>query len=99
MVLANHASLGMGESLIYRGDPEDPRGMVPMDFRLLQAIEADLQRLHARAKAIVEEYREAVEAVTGALMRERFLSGERFREIFDLHPPGSKTIELDGRNG
>lgn len=98
MVVATHASLGMGDSLVYRGDPEDPRGM-PMDFRLLQAIEADLQRLHARAVTIVEEYREAVDAVANALMRERFLTGERFRELFGLYPPGSKTIELDSNHG
>ncbi|MDB5531490.1 MAG: hflB [Devosia sp.] len=99
MVASAHLSLGMGGSLLYRGEPEDFRSLLSLDYHVVPKIEADLQRLYANATDIVVEYREAVKAVAKALLRERFLSGERFREIFDRHPPGSKTIELDGRDG
>lgn len=99
MVSMAHASLGMGGQLLYRGGPEEVRRMLAMDFRLAQAIEAELQRLYAGAMAVILEYREAVEAVAAALVRERHIDGDRFREIFERHPPGSKTIEAGGSNG
>ena len=99
MVTVLHASMGMGDRLSYCGNPEDTRELLAVDYRLAQAVEADLQRLYASATEIVLEYREAVQAVANALLRERHLSGDRFREIFARHPPGSKTIEMDGRDG
>ena len=99
LVASAYASLGMGNQLLYRGSPEEVGRMLALDERLAKAVEAELQRFYADAKAIVTEYREAVHAVADALLRERHLDRDRFREIFLRHPPGLRTIELDGRDG
>ncbi|SMQ85282.1 Peptidase family M41 [Devosia lucknowensis] len=99
LLASAYASLGMGNELLYRGTPEEVGHMLAINDRLAKAVEAELQRLYADAKAIVTEYRAAVQAVALALIRERYIDGDRFREIFLRHSPGSRTIEMDGRDG
>ena len=95
MVASAHLSLGMGGSLLYPGEPEDFRNLLSLDFHVVPKIEADLQRLYANATDIVVEYREAVKAVTKALLRERFLSGVVGTRL-GIPPDGLRDLERAG---
>ncbi|MEY9403647.1 cell division protease FtsH [Bradyrhizobium japonicum] len=91
-----HLSWGLGENVTYLGSRRDALEAVRYDGALRLLVEADLQRLQARADKVVEAHREAVVAVAKALQRRRHMSGDVVRAIFDAHPPvrGLSETEL-----
>jgi arsenate reductase (glutaredoxin) len=71
----------------YLGSRKDVLEAVRYDGVLRLLVEADLQRLQARADRIVEAHRDAIVAVARALQGRRHLTGDAVRVIFDAHRP------------
>ncbi|WLB01121.1 AAA family ATPase [Bradyrhizobium elkanii] len=80
-----HLSWGLGSTVSYLGKRREVVEAVRYDGSLRALVEADLQRLQARADKIVEVHREALVAVAKALQRRRHLSGDAVRAIFEQH--------------
>lgn len=69
-----HTVKGLGASLVHRGDPA--ASLLSYDRDLRAAVEADLQRLYAKACALIRRRRAAVERIADALVAKRFLTGD-----------------------
>lgn len=76
-----HLGLGLGETLIFRADEDGVDTTLRLNPRLADAVEADLQRLYARAIAIARENIPLIEALADELVAKRHIGGERFLEI------------------
>lgn len=76
-----HLGIGMGDTLLYRGDAKQ----VPQQLMILPAIavkvEADLQRLYAKALEICRAEVDTIQAVATELAERRYIEGLRFMEI------------------
>lgn len=80
---AVHASLGLADSLLYRGAPDALETTLMYDPALRAAVEADMKRLHKRAEELVLEHRLEIEAVAEALIERRHLEADEVRRIVD----------------
>ena len=80
-----HASFGLGERLLSL-DPDEAVARIPLDPVLAAAIEADLQRLYARARLLVREYRSDIERLAAALVARRYISGDEVRALLKPVP-------------
>lgn len=76
-----HASYGLGESLVFRGRPEDVWRLLDLDPDLRRVVDGDLRRLHARAEAFVREHQQVIGAIARRLLADRVLSGDTVRGI------------------
>ncbi len=85
-----HVALGLGDKLLYRGGEEDVPHVLALDPRLSAAIEADLQRLYARALAIVRDRMPMLEAIATELIEHRHIGEARFLAIVDAHKVGGQ---------
>lgn len=102
LVAHMHTSLGMAGKLIYRAAPADALRLVSLDPLLHREVEADLQRLAARATEIVRRHRDLVEAVARRLLKKRYVAGDEFRRIVRSITDTSATAMAGvrgGRNG
>jgi len=97
MLALTHASYGLGEKLMSL-DPEEAVARIQLDPTLAAAIEADLQRLYARAGMLVQENRAKIERLAAELVIRRFITGEEVLALLEpvraAHParilePGS----------
>ncbi|WGD52439.1 AAA family ATPase [Bradyrhizobium sp. CB1650] len=82
-----HLSWGLGSTVSYLGTRSQVVEAVRYDSSLRALVEADLQRLQARADKIVEIHRDAVVAIAKALQKSRQLRGDAVRAIFEQHLP------------
>ncbi|MHC2278085.1 cell division protease FtsH [Bradyrhizobium diazoefficiens] len=82
-----HLSWGLGSTVSYLGTRREVVEAVRYDGSLRALVEADLQRLQARADKVAETHREVVVAVAKALQRRRHLSGNAVRAIFEQYRP------------
>lgn len=80
-VASLHASLGMGDDLVYLGAGEDLLRELSFSSRLRDTVERHLRELEARAAELVEHNREAILEVAEELASRRFLSGGQVIEI------------------
>ncbi|CAO4164075.1 AAA family ATPase [Methylorubrum populi] len=87
LVAFAHASLGLGETLIHRGGPDDVERALHADPALRRAVERDLQRLQAEALSFVRSHRTVIEAVADRLFAERVLSGDEVVRLVRQHTP------------
>ncbi|MBL8597779.1 MAG: AAA family ATPase [Devosia sp.] len=85
-----HVALGLGGELLYRGGEEDVPRVLALDPRLAAAVEADLQRLYARALAIVRDQLPILEAIATELIKHRHIGEARFLAIVDAHNLGGQ---------
>lgn len=98
MVATTHASLGLGATLTHRGAPEDALRVLTLDPALMDNVEKDLRRLYARGIDIVTQNRDIIERVAHALVAERHLPGDRFREVFNK-TGDVRTARIGGHHG
>lgn len=85
------ASSGMGATLTYLASPTEALGAIRINTDLRKLVEADLQKLQARARGLMVQYRPVVFEVAQALRKSRHLSGAAVRQIFENRP--IKSIE------
>ena len=83
LIAGLHASFGLGDRLIYRGDPDAASALLDVDPTLRAAVEADLQRLYARALDMVRCRLREIDAVATRLIERRVLTGEQVRRIIE----------------
>lgn len=76
-----HASLGLADSLLFRGAPDALDTALMTDPALRAAVETDMKRLHRRAEDLVLEHRREIEAVADALLDRRHLEADEVRRI------------------
>jgi hypothetical protein len=81
LVAALHRAFGLGDSLITVGDPVEAAALLRFDSALRETVEGDLQRLYARAQALVRAHRAEIETIAAALVRRRFLTGDQARAV------------------
>ncbi|KQQ11826.1 hypothetical protein ASF53_16830 [Methylobacterium sp. Leaf123] len=87
-IAAAHASLGLGETLSYRGGIDEISRLLREDPALRRTVERDLQRLFVQASAFVSQHRPLVEAVAKRLVSERSLSGDAIAALIRVHRQG-----------
>lgn len=95
-VAAMHGCYGLGDSLTYRGGPEEVARAVNGDPAMRQITERELQRLYARACAFVREHRPTIEAVADRLIADRVLSGEEVTHIIHEYRRPSRAVIQGG---
>ncbi|WP_051949383.1 AAA family ATPase [Methylosinus sp. PW1] len=78
-----HGAHGLGDTLRHR---PDPAGSLAFDHGLRAAVEADLARLHARAKDLMRQRRADVERIADALLDRRFLTGDDVAALLATPP-------------
>jgi len=78
-----HLSLGMGDTLAYRGDETGIDRIMSFDAKLTALVETDLQRLYADAVAMARRQVDLIEAVAEDLLERRHIGPGRFLEIVD----------------
>jgi hypothetical protein len=83
MVASIHASLGLGDSLVYRCGPQKVMKILERDHTMRERVEHDLQRLQRLASELVRKYRHAVEEIADALVTRRFMTGAEVQQVFD----------------
>ena len=91
LLAAYRHSHGLGDRLVYLGDPDEVIQRVRFDPRLAGEIEQDLQRLYAVARATVADHVDEVRAVATRLRRDRVMSGDAVRGLMrevSWGPPG-----------
>lgn len=81
IVAALHASLGLADSLIYRGEPGSLHEALIYDPNLRASVEDDMRKLHARADELVRLHKKEIEAVAEALLLRRHLSANEVKKI------------------
>lgn len=94
-----HATFGLGENLLHRATSQTVMNLLTLDPVLSRTVEADLQRLYAKALKIVEDNVVLVEAVADALIQHRHLTGEQFITVCDSAIRKSFLKLTGGRNG
>lgn len=91
-----HLSWGLGSTVSYLCTRREVVEAVRYDGSLRALVEADLQRLQARADKVAETHREVVVAVAKALQRRRHLSGNAVRAIFEQYRPVRAASKKEG---
>jgi hypothetical protein len=76
LITALHSALGLGASLVYRGDLDQMGTLLTLDRELRQLVENDLSRLADQAEALVRKHRKQIEVVADALIIRRHLEAE-----------------------
>ncbi|GJE54883.1 AAA family ATPase [Methylobacterium thuringiense] len=76
-----HGSLGLGQGLVYLGQPSEVAGGLRQDSVLRAAVEADLHRLHSEAERLISRFRDVVEDVAERLVRNRIVDGDELRRL------------------
>lgn len=94
LVAGKHGSYGLGETLTYRGDPNDVVGLIGRDGNFRNIVEADLRRLYRVAEIFVSEHASEIEAIARRLVQSRILSGAEVRSIIGK-PSAPRPTETD----
>jgi ATP-dependent Zn protease len=76
-----HLGTGLGEHMIFRADADGVPGLLAVNERASQAVEADLRRHYGKALELVRENAALVRAVADALLARRHLGPEGFLEV------------------
>lgn len=86
-----HLGTGLGEQMIFRADAEGIPGLLAVNERAAQAVEADLRRHYGKALELIRENAVLVRAVADALLARRHLGPAGFLEIVDrINTPGKE---------
>ena len=84
------ASLGLGGSLIYRGDQAEAVALL-REPAFRAAVEADLQRLFEVATALVLRHAGTIERIARRLVERRILGGDEIRDLIDTAQAAVET--------
>lgn len=76
-----HLGIGMGETLRYHGNADEVPQLLALNPAVAVKVEADLQRLYARALEICRGETSVIEAVAKELNKRRYLDGRQYLEI------------------
>ena len=76
-----HASLGLGGRISFLSDGDGVTELLGRNTELSAVVENELEELHARAEAIIEQHSALARIAVNQLISRRYLSGEAFREI------------------
>lgn len=74
------ASLGLGNSLVYRGEQADSVALL-REPAFRAAVEADLDRLFVEARGLVERHADTIDRIARRLLDRRVLSGDEIRRL------------------
>lgn len=99
IVAGKHASVGLGESLAYRGDQSQAVALLQIDPAFRRTVEEDLSRLNDRAAAFVRANEAVIDAVARCLVDRRVLGGDEVRAIIARHArarPGADARTTGG---
>jgi cell division protease FtsH len=99
MLAMVHTALGLGGKLLHRATPQTVMQLLTLDPVLAKVVEDDLQRLHAKALALVENHADIVEAVADALVKHRHLNAEQFAAVFEKASRNGMVMITGGSNG
>jgi ATP-dependent Zn protease len=91
MLAALHLSSGLGESLMFRASFDDALEALALNPRIAMAVEADLQRLYARALELARLNLPTIRAVADELLSHRQIGNARFKELLANHSPKGKA--------
>lgn len=86
-----HLGIGLGETLRYHGNAEEVPQLLALNPTVAAKVEADLQRLYARALEICRGEIPVIKAVAEELAERRYLDGERYLEIVAETRAGAKS--------
>jgi ATP-dependent Zn protease len=78
-----HLGAGLGEDMSFRADADGVPGLLAVNGRAAQAVEADLRRLYGLALEMIRENVVLVRAVADALRARRHLGPDGFLEIVE----------------
>lgn len=72
LIVASHASLGLGNSLLYRKS-ERQDDILFYDPKMRELVERQLQTLNAKAQSLIRDHRITIEKLSQALIARRYL--------------------------
>jgi ATP-dependent Zn protease len=81
LLTAVHATLGMAENLVWRGDGKSASALLNSDPDLRAAVQSDLRRVLARARDLIRGNINAVHRVADALVKQLVLSNDDITAI------------------
>lgn len=90
-VVALHATHGLGDSLLYRGEAGAAAGLIAADADLARCLEHDLQRLMRASLRLITRNRRAVLALADCLIRRRVLTGTEVAALVGSNPEVRRT--------
>ena len=96
LAIAARRSLGLRGSLSHL-EPKAGRRTLVSDPELMREVEGDLRRALDRARGIVEERREAVDAVARQLVERQVLSGEALQQVLAGVRPAGEARDTRSR--
>lgn len=85
MLASMHLSLGLGGSLLHRASDAEARECLRHDPEMRRRVEADLNRLYLRARELVDENRDLIDALAQRLVVARIMSGDQMRALISQH--------------
>lgn len=92
-----HMGIGMGDTLIYRGDYEEVPRLLSINPPVAMKVEADMRRLYSQARDICQRELALIEAVAAELIKCRHVDGKRFLEIVEqVQSPRRKKAVTNG---
>ena len=89
LLAQRHASWGLGNSLVWRGEPEDLATLMRIDAALNRAIDNDLKRIAAAVRVDLESRQHELHALADELFAKRGLTAEEIFRILGSNGPGS----------
>ncbi|GJD75390.1 AAA family ATPase [Methylobacterium goesingense] len=100
LVAAKHASLGLGSSLLYRGDQETAVSLIRTDPVFRRLCEDDLSRLYEISRDLVSRHTDRIDRIAHRLVERRVLGGDEVRAIIAGSPmPAAKGTRKAGTGG
>ncbi|MCJ2082804.1 AAA family ATPase [Methylobacterium sp. J-090] len=88
---ALHTAHGLGDTLLFRGEPDGAAGLVLADASLALRLERDLQRLMQASLRLITKNRGAVLALAEALIRRRVVTGAEVAAIVSSTPETGRS--------
>jgi len=84
LVAGKHASWGLGQSLLWRGDQAEALSLLKTEPALRQTVSTDLNRLYDLARDLVSRNAGVIDRIAHRLVEKRVLSGDEVRGIIGL---------------
>lgn len=81
LVAGKHATWGLGNSLLYRGDQAEAQNLMRFDPLFRETCEADLDRIYGRARDFVDRHASLIDRLAHRLVERRVMNGDEVRDI------------------
>ncbi|GJD75376.1 ATP-dependent zinc metalloprotease FtsH [Methylobacterium goesingense] len=100
LVAGKHASWGLGQSLLYRGDQADALALLRVDPTFRRLVEDDLSRLYEISRDLVSRNTDVIDRIARRLVERRVMGGDEVRAIIAGSPVGgAKPARVSGKGG